>query len=70
MKSEETESQIKAHLSYPANFYFYNYNPSPRMLRQHRAWRNLRKNYDIVIVKTDEEQGVFILRRKLYDNAI
>ena len=43
LKSEETKSQIKAHLSYLANSYFYNYKPSPRILRQHRVLRNLRK---------------------------
>ena len=37
LKSEETKSQIKAHLSYLANFYFYNYKPSPRILRQYRV---------------------------------
>ena len=51
LKSEETKSQIKAHLSYLANSYFYNYKPSPRILRQHRVLRNLRKNKDIVITK-------------------
>ena len=29
LKSEETKSQIKAHLSYLANSYFYNCKPSP-----------------------------------------
>ena len=47
LKSEETKRQIKAHLSYLANSYFYNYKPSPRILRQHRVLRNLRKNKDI-----------------------
>ena len=37
LKSEETKSQIKAHLSYLANSYFYNYKPSPRILRQYRV---------------------------------
>ena len=37
LKSEETKNQIKAHLSYLANSYFYNYEPSPRILRQHRV---------------------------------
>ena len=32
LKSEETKSQIKAHLSYLANSYFYNYKPSLRIL--------------------------------------
>ena len=70
LKSEETKSQIKAHLSYLANSYFYNYKPSPRILRQHRVLRNLRKNKDIVITKPDKGNGVVILDRKLYNNAI
>ena len=37
LKSEETKSQIKAHLPYLANSYFYNYKSSPRILRQHRV---------------------------------
>ena len=70
LKSEETKSQIKAHISYLANSYFYNYKPSPRILRQHRVLRNLRKNKDIVITKPDKGNGVVILDRKLYNNAI
>ena len=70
LKSEETKCQIKAHLSYLANSYFYNYKPSPRILRQHRNLQSLRKNKDIVITKPDKENGVVILDQKLYDNAI
>ena len=70
LKSDETKSQIKAHLSYLANSYFYNYKPSPRILRQHRVLRNVRKNKDIVITKAVKGNGVVILDRKLYDNAI
>ena len=44
--------------------------PSPRILRQLRVLRNLRKNKDIVITKPDKGNGVVILDRKLYDNAI
>ena len=69
LKSEETKNQIKAHLSYFANSYFYNYKPSPHILRQHRVLRNLRKNKDIVITKLDKGNGVVILDQKLYDNA-
>ena len=64
------KSQIKAHLSYLANSYFYNYKPSPRILHQDCVLQNLRKNKDIVIIKTDKGNGVFILDRKLYNNAI
>ena len=60
LKSEETKSQIKVHLSYLANSYFYNCKPSPRILRQHRVLRNLRKNKDI-IRKPDKGNRVVIL---------
>ena len=50
--------------------YFYNYKPSPRLLRQHRVLRNLRKNKDIVITKPDKGNGVAILDWKLYNNAV
>ena len=55
---------------YLANSYFYNYKSSPRILRQYRVLRNLRKNKDIVITKPDKGNGVVILDRKLYNNAI
>ena len=70
LKSEGTKNQMKVHLCYLANSYFYNYKPSPRILRQHRVLRNLRKNKDIVITKPDKGNGVVILDRKLYNNAI
>ena len=60
-ESKETKSQIKVHLSYLANSYFYNYKPSPCILRQHRILRNLRKNKHIVITKPNKGSGVVIL---------
>ena len=44
---------------YLANSYFYNYKPSPRILRQHHVLRNLRKNKDIVITKAEVETKNF-----------
>ena len=70
LKSEETKSQIKAHLSYLANSYFYNYKPSPRILRQHRVLQNLRKIKVILITKPNKGNVVVILDRKLYNKAI
>ena len=69
LKSEETKSQIKAHLSYLANSYFYNYKPSPRILHQHRVLLNLRKNKDFIKKKPDKENGVVISDQKLCNNA-
>ena len=53
---------------YLANSNFYNYKPSPCILRQHRVLQNLRKKY-IVIAKPNKGNGVVILDRKLYNNA-
>ena len=58
------------HLSYLGNSYFYNCKPSPRILRQYRILRNLRKNRDIIITKPDKGNGVVILGWNLDDNAI
>ena len=70
VKSEETKSQIKAHISYLTSSYFYNYKPFSRILLQHHVLRNLRNNKDIVITKPNKGNGVVILDRKLYNNAI
>ena len=64
------KSQIKAHLQQLATCHFHNQKLSPRILRQHLVLRNLRKNKDIVITKPDKGNGVVILDRKLYNNAI
>ena len=69
LKSEETKGQIKAHLSYLANSFFYNCKPSPRILHQHHVLQNLRKN-KYIIMKPNKWNGVVILDWKLYDNAI
>ena len=58
------------HFSNLDNSYFYNYKPSPRIVPKHHVLRILRKNKDIVITKPDKGNGVVILDRKLYNNAI
>ena len=40
------------------------------ILCQRRVLQNLRKNKNIVITKPDEGNGIAILDRNLYDNAI
>ena len=49
---------------------FFNCNPSPSILRQHRVLRNLRDNNNIVITKPKKGNRVFILDRKFYNDAI
>ena len=66
LKSEETKSQIKVHISYFANYYFYNQKPSPCILRQHCILRNLKKNKDIIITKPDKGNGVI---QKIISNS-
>ena len=70
LKSAETKSQIKVHLTYLAKFYFYNYKPSPCILRQYHILWNRRKNKDFFITKFDKGNWVVILEWKLYNNAI
>ena len=70
LKSKETKSQIKMHLSYLANSYFYNNKPFLHILRQHRILQNLRKNKDIIITTPNKGNGIVILDWKLYDNTI
>ena len=69
-KSEETKSEIKAHLSYLANSYFCNCKPSLHILHQHRVLRNLRNNKDNAITKPDKGNLVLVLDRKHFVNAI
>ena len=47
----------------------YNYKPSPRILLQNCILRNLSKNKNIVITKSDKGNGAGILDWKLYDIA-
>ena len=63
-------SQIKEHLLYLRNSYVYNYKPFPRILRQHRVLRKVRKNKVILETKPNKGNGVAILDQKLFDNAI
>ena len=65
-----TLNKITAHLSYLANYYFYNYKPSPCILRQHCVLQNLSKNKDIIIMKPDKGNGLVTLDRKPYNNVI
>lgn len=70
LKSEETICKVKTHLFYLASSYTYNYKSAPPVLRQHRLLPNLRKNFDIVIMKPDKGNDVIIFDRRIYDNAI
>ena len=51
-----TKSQIKVHLSYLPNSYFYNCTLSPPILRRYRVLLKIRKNKDIVITKPDKPE--------------
>ena len=70
LNPRKPKSQIKAHLSYLANSYFYNYKPSPCILNQHRVLQKFKNNKEIVITKPIKGNGVVNLDGKLYFNAI
>ena len=46
------------------------YEQKTSLLKLHCVLRNFRKNKDIVITKPNKGNGVVILHRKLYNNAI
>ena len=70
LKDEINKPQLKAQLSHLANTYFYNYNPSRRTLHQHKVLKKLRNNHDLVICKPDKGNGVVILDKQQYNEAI
>ena len=70
LKDESDKNHMTAELSHLANTYFYNYTPSPRILHQHKILKNLKNNRDIVICKPDKGNGVVIVERKNYDEAL
>ena len=62
LKSEGNKTQIKAHLSYLANSYFYKYKTFSTYTNVNIAfYGTLKKNKDIIITKLDKGNGVVIL---------
>ena len=70
LKNANDKTHLKAELSYLAHSYYFNYKPSPRVLRQHRVLKSLRQNNDIIICKPDKGNGIVILDRKMYEDGI
>ena len=67
---EANKPQLKAEISHMTHTYFSNYKPSRRILHQHNILTKLKNNKDLVICKPDKGNGVVILERSKYDEAI
>ena len=66
MKDKEKTGEIISQLSHLANSYYSYYKPSVSTLKKHGILKRLRNNQEIVILRSDKDNGVVILNRKDY----
>ena len=70
LKDKKDSSYLKSELSHPANSYFYTYTPSPSTLKKHGILKRLKNRNDFVIMKPDKGNGVVVMDRNMYNEAI
>ena len=70
LKTEIDKPALKLELSHFANSYVHNYKPSRSTLRKHGILKKLKSDKSIVILQPDKGNGVVVLDRTQYDNAI
>ena len=70
LKNEIDKPAHKSELSHLANSYVHNYKPSRSTLTKHGILKKLKNDKSIVILRSDKGNGVVVLDRIQYDNAI
>ena len=70
LKNEIEKPALKSELSHLANSNVHNYKPSRLTLRKHGILKKLKNDKSIVILRPDKGNGVVVLDRIQYDNAI
>ena len=70
LKNEIDKPADKSELSHLANSYVHNYKPSRSTLTKHGILKKLKNDKSIVILRSDKGNGVVVLDRIQYDNAI
>ena len=70
LKNEIDKPALKSELSHLANSTVHNYKPSRSTLRKHGILIKLKNDKSIVILRPDKRNGVVVLDRNQYDNAI
>ena len=70
LKNEIEETARKSELSHLANSYVDNYKSFRSTLRKHEILKKLKRDQSIVILWPDKRNGVVVLDRIQYDNAI
>ena len=70
LKNVGDAPKIKAELSHFANSYVYNYQPSQATIKKHRILKRLKSNKSIVTLKPNKGNGIVVLDRRLYDEAV
>ena len=70
LKHANDAGQLKGELSHLTNFYVYNYKPSKSVLKKHGILKRLRGNDNIMISKMDKGNGLVILDKDVYNQAM
>ena len=70
LKNKIDKPALKSELSHLANSYVHNYKLSRSTLRKHGILKKLKNGRSIVILRQDKGNGVVVLDRIQYDNAI
>ena len=70
LKNEIDKPALKSELSHLINSYVHNYKLSRSTLRKHGILKKLKSDKSIVILRPDKGNGVVVLDRNQYDNAI
>ena len=70
LKNEIDKPALKSELLHPVNSYVHNHKLSRSTLRKHRILKKLKSDKSIVILRPGKGNGVVVLDRTQYDNAI
>ena len=70
LKEGVDPNAVKVDLAYLANNYTSSYKPSQAALKKHSILKRLKNNKEIIITRPDKGNGVVIMNRSDYHNAI
>ena len=68
--SNQFENALITDISYLANNYYRNYRPSLNTLKNHQILEKIRRNKDIVIIRADKRNRVFVMDRIIYNHQM
>ena len=70
LRDKKDDAHVRSTLSHIANSYFSSYKPSKSALKKHGILKKLKRNSDVVIVKSDKGNAVVILDKTSYKKCL